>query len=99
MPMRKEFEELSLKARQVRVKLPSGIEFDFLLPTVGDILKFTSKTPEPADVLELIRKGLPADVTLEELPITDYFYLMKLVNDFFGQLGNSQTGSETSQKT
>jgi len=97
--MRKEFEELALKARQVRVKLPSGIEFDFLLPTVGDILKFSNKTPETDDVLELIKKGLPEDLTLEELPVTDYFYLMGLINDFFGQLGKSQSGSQTSQET
>jgi hypothetical protein len=97
--MRKEFEELALKARQVRVKLPSGIEFDFLLPTVGDILKFSNKTPETDDVLELIKKGLPEDLTLEELPVTDYFYLMGLINDFFGQLGKSQNGSPTSQGT
>jgi len=97
--MRKEFEELALKARQVRVKLPSGIEFDFLLPTVGDILKFSNKTPETNDVLELIKKGLPEDLTLEELPVTDYFYLMGLINDFFGQLGKSQSGSPTSQET
>jgi len=97
--MRKEFEELALKARQVRVKLPSGIEFDFLLPTVGDILKFSNKTPETDDVLELIKKGLPEDLTLEELPVTDYFYLMNLINDFFGRLGKSQSGSLTSQET
>jgi len=97
--MREEFEELALKARQVRVKLPSGIEFDFLLPTVGDILKFSNKTPETNDVLELIKKGLPEDLTLEELPVTDYFYLMNLINDFFGQLGKSQSGSPTSQET
>jgi hypothetical protein len=97
--MRKEFEELALKARQVRVKLPSGIEFDFLLPTVGDILKFSNKTPETDDVLELIKKGLPEDLILEELPVTDYFYLMNLINDFFGQLGKSQSGSPTSQET
>ena len=97
--MRKEFEELALKARQVRVKLPSGIEFDFLLPTVGDILKFSNKTPETDDVLELIKKGLPEDLTLEELPVTDYFYLMNLINDFFGRLGKSQSGSPTLQET
>jgi hypothetical protein len=97
--MRKEFEELALKARQVKIKLPSGIEFNFLLPTVGDILKFSNKTPTTEDMLELIKKGMPEDLPLEELPLTDYSHLMGLINDFFGQIGKSQNGSPTSQES
>ena len=78
----KKFQECSLKARTVKMILPSGFTFDFILPTVGRLLKFSSE--QTADeLMKLLQEGFPEGVNVEDLPLTDFIYLKEVLSNFF----------------
>jgi hypothetical protein len=97
----KKFKELSLKARTIKITLPSGFEFDFILPTTGRILQFSKGTKTQEELLELLQEGFPEGLSVEDLPITDFNYLQEVIGNFFEGMqknSKSQTGSGSTQE-
>ena len=101
---REEFLALSLKARTLKVQLPSGIEIDFILPPTGELVKFyndiTKSENITEDIMNFIQKGLPEEITITDLPYEDFCYLRDLINDFFVNTSKKklQNGSQNTQE-
>jgi hypothetical protein len=94
-----EIKKLSLKARTVKLTLPSGIEIDFVLPTAGRFLQFISKTPTQEDIVQLLNEGMPEGVKVEDLPLEDFLYLQEALSNFFENTRKkSPTGSSNTQE-
>ncbi|MGC9100855.1 MAG: hypothetical protein ACP5HC_06325 [Caldisericum sp.] len=94
-----EFKKLSLKARTIKVSLPSGIEIDFVLPTTGRFLEFARKTPTQEDIIQLLNEGMPEGLKVEDLPLTDFFFLQEVVSNFFENIQKtSPSGSSNTQE-
>ena len=79
----KKFQECSLKARTMEMILPSGFTFDFILPTVGRLLKFSSGEQTADELMKLLQEGFPEEVDIGELPLTDFVYLKEVLSNFF----------------
>ncbi|NLH60637.1 MAG: hypothetical protein GX452_04460 [Ignavibacteriales bacterium] len=97
----KKFQECSLKARTLKVTLPSGFEFDFILPTTGRFLAFTKGKKTQDDLIQLLQEGFPEGLNVEDLPLDDFNYLNEVISNFFEEMmkkKESQTGSETTQE-
>ena len=79
----KKFREYSLKARTIKMILPSGFTFDFILPTVGRLLKFSSGEQIVDELMKLLQEGFPEGLNVEDLPLTDFIYLKEILSNFF----------------
>lgn len=99
---REEFLKFSLKARTVKLQLPSGLEIDFIMPATGELIKFYNEISKSEDftkdIMNFIQRGLPEGITIEDLPYEDFCYLRDLINDFFVNTSKKfQNGSQTTQ--
>lgn len=98
----KKFRELSLKARTLKITLPSGFEFDFILPTTGRLLQFSKGNKTQEDLIQLLQEGFPEGLSVEDLPLTDFNYLQEVIGNFFEEMQKKpkpQTGSENTQES
>ena len=99
----KRFRECSLKARTLRIVLPSGFEFDFLLPTTGRFLELAKEEKITQDkIIQLLQEGFPEGLKVEDLPLTDFNYLQEVVGNFFEGIARKtipQTGSKPMQES
>ena len=99
----KKFREYSLKARTIKMILPSGFTFDFILPTVGRLLKFSSGEQTADELMKLLQEGFPEEVDIGELPLTDFVYLKEVLSNFFEETqkqkeSKSPIGSKNTQE-
>jgi|GEM_PF-4789581 len=93
----KKFQELSLKARTMKITLPSGFEFDFILPTTGKLLQFAKGKQTQDELIELLQEGFPEGLNVNDLPLTDFDYLQEVLGNFFEEIQKkheSRLGSE-----
>lgn len=99
--IKKKFQECSLKARTLHITLPSGFEFDFILPTTGRFLRLLKEGTTVENVMSLLQEGLPDGLNLDDFAITDLVYLREVIGDFFDKVvgGKFQSGSENTQET
>jgi hypothetical protein len=95
----KKFQECSLKARTLKITLPSGFEFDFLLPTTGRFLEFAKGTKTQDDLIQLLNEGMPKGLNVNDFPLTDFNYLQEVLGNFFEEIQKkSPTGLKTTQE-
>ena len=92
--LKKLFQECSLKARALKVILPSGFEFEYLLPTIGRFLEFSKSERTLEDLAKLIQEGMPEGIDINDMSIDDFNYLNGVFGNFFKakQTKNSPNG-------
>lgn len=74
----KTYVEKSLKERIMHISLPSGLEFDLILPTPYEYTHSENET-----ILDFIGKRLPEGLKLSDLLAPDYFAFAEIVSNFF----------------
>ena len=99
--IKQRYQDLALKLRTLKVTLPSGFEFEYLLPTVGQYILFTKGKQTQDDVIEFLQGGFPEGLRVEDLAIEDFNKLSEVISNFFvawrqGKL--SQNGSPNTQE-
>ena len=96
----KEYKEQSLKSRTKHIKLPSGLEFDIVLPTpyqlVFGVGATKNETESTQKLLEMIQ--FPDELKIEDLTMEDFLSLMQQITDFFTEGTKSLNGSKNTQK-
>ena len=98
----KQYKEYSLKKRTKHILLPSGLEFDIVLPPVYTIV-FELGNADPTDddgvtaekLLSSIK--LPDDLTVDDFLPEDFVVLVQQVTDFFAEITTSLNGSKNMQ--
>ena len=95
----KEYREKNLKSRTKHIKLPSGLEFDIVLPSPYQMvfgIGEGSEIDKSKRLLDLI--VLPDKLEINDLTMNDFLSLMEQVTDFFTKETKSLTGSKNMQK-
>ena len=87
----KKFQECSLKARTMKINLPSGFEFDFILPTTGRFLELAKEKITSDEIIQLLQEGFPEGLNIEDLPLTDFNYLQEVLGNFFEEIMKKQS--------
>jgi hypothetical protein len=95
----KEYKQKSLKNRTKHIKLPSGLEFDVVLPTpyqlVFGIADVKNETESSKKLLEMVK--LPDGLALDDFETDDLVSFMEQITDFFTKGTKSLSGFKTTQ--